>query len=106
VGTLTPTLTPESGTAPTERTPGPGGEIAPEEQVPGAAEGLPRAGVGPYEGSSDGYLLLLIAALAMGGWSILAGMLYCREAQLSEQPVEAERTRRRPARRSERERAS
>jgi len=108
VGTLTPTPTPtpEGGIAPTERTPGPGGEIAPEGQVPGAAEGLPRAGVGPYEGSSDGYLALLIAMLAMGGWSILAGMLYCRETQLSEQPVEAERTRRRPARRSERERAS
>jgi hypothetical protein len=85
-----PTPTPEGGIAPTERTPGPGGEIAPEEQTPGAAEELPRAGVGPYEGSSDGYLELLIAMLAMGGWSILAGMLYCREAQLLEQPVETD----------------
>jgi len=106
VGTLTPTPTPEGGIAPTERTPGPGGEIAPEGQVPGAAEGLPGAGSGSRAAAPDGYLLLLIAMLAMGGWSILAGMLYCGETQLSEQPVKAERVRRRPARRSERERAS
>ena len=111
-GTATPALaetstpTPIGGIAPTERTPEPGGEIAPEEQTPGAAEGLPGAGSGPRAAAPDGYLALLIAMLAMGGWSILAGMLYCREAQLSEHPVEAGRVERRPARRSERKRVS
>jgi hypothetical protein len=110
----TPSLTPTVSPVPTALTPipgetltpTPGRETAPGEQTPGAAEGLPGAGSGSRAAAPDGYLALLIAMLAMGGWSILAGMLYCREARLSEQPVEAERTRRRPARRSERERAS
>ena len=97
-GVLTPTPGPGGGTAPAEGTPRPGGEIAPEGRVPGEAEGLPGAGVGPYQTVSNDYLMLLIAVLAVGGWSVLAGMLYCRETQLLEQPVLSKRERRGSAR--------
>jgi len=76
---------------PAETTPAPGGEIAPEGRSPGEAEELPRAGSGSRAGAPDGYLALLIAMLAMGGWSILAGMLYCRKAQILERPEEADK---------------
>ncbi len=79
---------------PPEGTPPPGGEIAPGGRVPGEAEGLPGAGVGSYQTVSNDYLMLLIALLAVGGWSVLAGMLYCRETQLLEQPVRSKRRRR------------
>jgi hypothetical protein len=91
---LTPTPTPGGGIVPPEGTPPPGGEIAPEGRVPGEAEGLPGAGIGPYQTVSNDYLMLLIAVLAVGGWSVLAGMLYCRETQLLEQPVLSKRERR------------
>ncbi len=98
-GTATPgsgrvsTSTPIPGgeTVPAETTPAPGGEIAPEGRSPGEAEELPRAGSGSRAGAPDGYLALLIAMLAMGGWSILAGMLYCRKAQILERPEEADK---------------
>ena len=96
---LTPTPGPGGGTVPTEGTPRPGGEIAPEGRVPGEAEGLPGAGVGPYQTVPNDYLLLLIAVLAVGGWSVLAGMLYCRETQFLEQPIPPRRERRGSARR-------
>ncbi len=93
-GVLTPTPGPGGGTAPAEGTPRPGGEIAPEGRIPGEAEGLPGAGGGPYQTVSNDYLMLLIAVLAVGGWSVLAGMLYCRETQRLEQPVLSKRERR------------
>jgi hypothetical protein len=88
----TATSTPMSETVPIERTPVPG-------RTPGTAEGLPGAGSGSHAAAPDGYLPLLIAMLAMWGWSILTGMLYCRQTRLSEQPVKAERERPGPARR-------
>jgi hypothetical protein len=91
---------------PAETTPAPGGEIAPEGRRPGEAEGLPTAGSGCHAGEPDGYLALLIAMLAMGGWSTLAGMLYCRKAQVLERPEEANKGTRRSARRPDRSRPS
>ena len=98
-GVLTPTPIPGGGTVPPEGTPPPGGEIAPRGRVPGEAEGLPGAGVGPYQTVPNDYLMLLIAVLAVGGWSVLAGMLYCRETQFLEQPIPPRRERRGSARR-------
>jgi hypothetical protein len=98
-GISTPIPIPGGETVPAETTPLPGGEIAPGGRRPGEAEGLPTAGSGSRAGAPDGYLALLIAMLAMGGWSILAGMMYCKKAQVSEQPKEADRGTRRSARR-------
>jgi len=91
---LTPTPIPGGGTVPPEGTPPPGGEIAPGGRVPGEAEGLPGAGAGPYQAVPNDNLMLLIAVLAVGGWSVLAGMLYCRETQPLEQPALSKRERR------------
>jgi len=81
-------------------TPTPGRETAPGERTPGEAEGLPGAGVGSGSASraSNSPLLVMTALLAVGGWAVLARMLYLREAQLSEQSVNTGARKRRPRR--------
>jgi hypothetical protein len=81
-------------------TPTPGRETAPGERTPGAAEGLPGAGVGSGSASLNGNnpLLVMTALLAVGGWAVLARMLYLREAQLSEQSGNTGARKQRPRR--------
>jgi len=106
----TPTLTPAASPVPTvltpipgeTLTPTPGRETAPGERTPGAAEGLPGAGVDSGSASLNGNnpLLVMTALLAVGGWAVLARMLYLREAQLSEQSGNTGARKQRPRRSS------
>ena len=95
----TSTSTPPGGIEPIGKTPGPTEEVAPEGRVPGTAEALPGAGAGSGGGSSHGGLWLSIASLAFAGWFVVTWMLYRRVGQFSEQPQEAEDTRRDSSRR-------
>ncbi len=78
-------LTPIPGEA---LTPTPGGEIVPVGIAP-TPEGLPGAGVGSGSASrsSTNPLLAMTALLAVGGWLLLARVLYLRRAQPSERSV-------------------
>jgi hypothetical protein len=106
--TPTPSPTPTVSPVPTvltpipgeTLTPTPGRETVPGERTPGEAEGLPGAGVGSGSASLNGNnpLLVMTALLAVGGWAVLAGMLYLREAQLSGQSVNTGARKRRPRR--------
>ena len=104
----TPTLTPTVSPVPTVLTPIPGETLTPTperegvpvEVTPGEAEGLPGAGVGSGSASLNGNnpLLVMTALLAVGGWAVLARMLYLREAQLSEQSGNTGARKQRPRR--------
>jgi hypothetical protein len=104
----TPSLTPTVSPVPTVLTPIPGETLTPTperegvpvEVTPGEAEGLPGAGVGSESASlnSNNPLLVMTALLAVGGWAVLARMLYLREAQLSEQSGNMGARKRRPRR--------
>jgi hypothetical protein len=106
--TPTPSPTPTVSPVPTALTPipgetltpTPGRETVPGERTPGEAEGLPGAGVGSGSASLNGNnpLLVMTALLAVGGWAVLARMLYLREAQLSEQSVNTGTRKQRPRR--------
>ena len=97
--TLTPPATPipQGGIVPTT-TPVPGDEVAPGRLVPAETEGLPGSGTGTA--ASYDYLALLAVALAIGGWSALAGVQYRREGQFLEHPPVDEKRGRRSSRQS------